>query len=308
MITTTKSTGDKLITQWPAAVESGGNGHTDEVTPRSQAGRRVSEEEYWTHYYENPDFHYEWNDGILEEKPVADYRNAILYRWFLILIDAYLASHPLAKLLNLEMGFRLQLPSKVTIRKPDLFVVCDDNPVDIDSLDRTFRGICDLAVESLSDLTKEEIEHDTITKKEEYETIGVREYYILDASGEHTAFYWLTPDGDYLDIEVGQDGVIRSQVLPGFQFRLDDLDRLPKLIDLAVDPVYSGFVLPEFVAERERANRAEAHAEQERQRAEQEHQRAEQERQRAERAEARERRLSAKLRALGIEENGSDPT
>lgn len=303
MTTATKSTDNKLNTQWPAAIEIDGNGHEEgsKVTSRSQAGRRVSEEEYWARYYEDSDFHYEWNDGILEEKPVADYRNAILYRWFLILIDAYLASHPLAKLLNLEMGFRLRLPNKVTIRKPDLFVVCNDNPVTINPLDRTFRGICDLAVESLSDLTTDEIEHDTVTKKEEYEIIGVQEYFILDASGEHTAFYWLTPDGDYIDIEVGQDGVIRSQVLPGFQFRLDDLNRLPRLIDLAVDPVYSGFVLPEFVAERERADRAERRAEQERQR-------AEQERQRAEKAEERAQRLAAKLRSLGIGENGSDPT
>ena len=84
MTTATKSTGDKLGTRWPAAIEPDGNGHADEVPPRSQAGLRVSEEDYWTRYCENPDFHYEWNDGILEEKPVADYRNAILYRWFLI--------------------------------------------------------------------------------------------------------------------------------------------------------------------------------------------------------------------------------
>ncbi len=44
-----------------------------EIFPRSEAGRRITEEEYWKHYYEHPDFSYEWNDGILEEKPVTDY-------------------------------------------------------------------------------------------------------------------------------------------------------------------------------------------------------------------------------------------
>ena len=37
----------------------------------SEAGRPVSEELYWAEYYEHPEFNYEWNNGILEEKPIA---------------------------------------------------------------------------------------------------------------------------------------------------------------------------------------------------------------------------------------------
>jgi len=38
----------------------------DGVEPRSKAGRRVSEQTYWDAYNRHPDFHYEWNNGVLE--------------------------------------------------------------------------------------------------------------------------------------------------------------------------------------------------------------------------------------------------
>ncbi len=43
-------------------------------------GRRVSKEEYWARWYENPyphiDVSYEWNNGILEAKPLPNYPQA----------------------------------------------------------------------------------------------------------------------------------------------------------------------------------------------------------------------------------------
>lgn len=251
------------------------NGHAMEEHPQSEDGRYVSEELYWQKYYEHPDFNYEWNNGILEEKPMADVRNAAIYRWLLKLLEAYLETHAVAQLVNLEIGFRLALgKKKTTIRKPDLFVVRHDNPVALNPLDRNYHGICDLCIESLSDSTRGEIERDVKTKKAEYEGVGVREYYILDASDEHMSFYSLTPNGDYALIAPVEGDVIQSAVLPGFQFRISDLHRQPTLIQLAEDDVYRHFVLLQYQAAKARA--------------EQEHIRAE--------------RLAEKLRALGLTE------
>ena len=66
------------------------NGFHRSVSHSSEVGKAVSAEEFLLHYAEHPDFNYEWNNGILEEKPVADVRNAALYRWLLKLIEAYL--------------------------------------------------------------------------------------------------------------------------------------------------------------------------------------------------------------------------
>lgn len=267
--------------------EVGLNGHTGQekqqglngaaeaavIEPVSEAGKAATEAEYWRDYYDHPYFTYEWNNGILEEVPVSDFKQYSSFDWFDDLVREFLQVKPIAKKVGLEFGIRLTLPAKTTIRKPDLFIVRNDNPLVLHDDDRTYRGICDLCIEVLSDSDEHEIQRDTVVKKAEYETLGVHEYFILDPSGEYRAFYRRTPTGKYVEIDGGPDQVIRSEALPGFQFRVADLTRKPRLVDLVDDEVYRDFVLPEYQAER---------------------QRAEQERQRAE-------RLAARLRALGIE-------
>ena len=271
----------------------------DELMPRSQAGLRVSEEEYWQFYYQHLDFNYEWNDGILEEKPLAKVRGSQQYQWFLLLLNAYKETQPRLHIVNLEIGFRLPLSAKTTIRKPDLFIVLHDNPTltrsaspRADALstqddDCTFKGICDVCVESLSDSAQSEIDRDMIYKRDEYAEVGVREYYILDCEGRYTTFYRTTLHPQtgkrrYELLPISDDGVVRSEVMPGFQFRLRDLYRQPSLEALVEDEVYRGYVWLAYQAQQQRADAAEA---------------------RAEKAEARARNYADQLRALGLLED-----
>ena len=225
----------------------------------SAHGLRVMEAEYWARYYEVADGSYEWNNGVLEEKPLPDYRRIAMYDWFLTLLRSYLEVNPIAKLLNLEMGFRLAMADKTTIRKPDLFVVRNDNPVPLGETDRSYHGICDLCVESLSDSSREESERDTVVKKREYAVVGVKEYYILDPDGQ-MAFYRRNAAGAYEPLPADTDGVICSSVLPGFQFRIADLYLMPPQEMMAEDPVYRHFVLLKLQAEIQRAEVAEERA------------------------------------------------
>jgi hypothetical protein len=82
-----------------------------------------------------------------------------------------------------------------------------------------------------------------------------------------------------------QGGVIRSRLLPGFQFRLADLYRLPELPELIEDPVYESFVSPFLRAARIRAEEAEVRTAQ---------------------AESRAKRYAAQLKALGITPDNSE--
>jgi Uma2 family endonuclease len=275
------------------------DGKYDQDDPISEDGRIVSETEYWADYYDHPDFSYEWNNGRLEEKPVSDFAQFRLYVWFLSLLKDFLHVHPIARMIGLETGFRLALPQKTTIRKPDLGVVLNSNPVPLGDKDRSYHGIFDLCIESLSDSSKKAIERDTVDKKEEYAAGGVTEYYILDESQSETAFYHLRR-GVYVPLP-NSGGVIRSRVLPGFQFRLTDLYHLPEPPEMVDDPVYQDFVSPFLREERIRAEQAESRAEQAESRAEQAESRAEQ----AEALLLRERessqRYAAQLRALGID-------
>ena len=128
----------------------------------------------------------------------------------------------------------------------------------------------------MSDTSRKNRERDTKTKRGEYEVAGVREYYMLDDSGKSMAFLRRNAAGVFAPITPEDGDVIRSTVLPGFQFRLADLYRQPSAVEMSEDPLYRHFVLPELREARVRA---------------------EQERQRAE-------RLAAMLRALGIDDEG----
>lgn len=244
----------------PTATEYGRNGvagtpgHADDWRARSADGQLVTEAEYWAHYYDRGDFSYEWHNGRLEVRPVADYAQFQLYLWFLSLLKDYLHVNPVGRMIGLELGFRLYFATHTTIRKPDLAIVLNSNTVPLLDKDRSYHGIFDLCIESLSDSSEREVERDTVTKRAEYAAAGVSEYYILDERGIETAFYRLNARGIYVPI-AARDGVIQSRVLPGFQFRTADLYHLPNAAALLTGEVYNSFASPFVRAERERAER-----------------------------------------------------
>lgn len=252
----------------------------------SADGLRVSEAEYWKTYYHDPDFRYEWNHGVLEKKPMADYLSFAMYRWFFVLLNEFLKAHPIATMIGLEIGFRLALSHKISIRRPDLALILHTNPVAMAGEECPYRGVFDLCIEFLSDSTPQDVTRDTVVKKAEYCQAGVTEYFILDRKGKETAFYQLTRAGTYAPLPA-PGGVIRSEVLPGFQFRVQDLYDQPDFHDRLDDRVYQSYLFVDYQAERRRADAADRRAEEERQRADAERQRAE--------------RLAAMLRNVGID-------
>lgn len=238
-------------------------------------GRYVSKADYWAIYYDHADASYEWNDGYLEAKPLPNPIQYNLYLWFLLLLKQYIQVYQNGELMGLETGFSMTVPDlklpgrlKETVRKPDIAVIRHDNPVVWGDADRSYAGICDLCVEILSDSAKGEIERDTKVKKAEYEFAGVQEYYILDAGQEYMHFYQRTAAGVYTEIRPDQEGIVRSHILPGFQFRVRDLHQKPRLELLALDAVYQPYVLLDYQASLLRAEAERRIAETERRRAE----------------------------------------
>jgi Uma2 family endonuclease len=210
---------------------------------------KVTETEYWEKYY-NSETNYEWNNGYLEEKQESNHLTYLMYKWFLKLLDHFLEVHPIADFTGLEMGFRLALSDKIDIRKPDLGVVLNDNPVPLLLSDRSYKGIFDLCIEALSDSSPKEIERDTVNKKAEYAAAGVKEYYILYNDTDLMEFYRLNDNGVYIPIERVDNDIIQSTVLPGFQFRISDLYNTPSIDEMINDPVYQGFILPSYQQEK----------------------------------------------------------
>lgn len=56
-------------------------------------------------------------------------------------------------------------------------------------------------------------------------------------------------------IKISADGLIRSEVLGGFQFRISDLCRQPCLRELTEDMLYKHYVMTEYQAEPQRESR-----------------------------------------------------
>ena len=222
-------------------------------------GRRVTKEEYWAKWYESPypdmDVSYEWNNGILEAKPLPNHPQITLYRWFNQLLHCYVQVNPIAKFIDLETGVSMTVldarkPSGKweVVYKPDIGVVLNGNPAPWGAKElRAFEGVCDMIVEAVSDSTLAEVRRDTEEKRRGYALAGVQEYIILDPNDRYMRFYRLTPARRYAEIRPDASGVIRSEVLPGFQFRRADLLKLPDFRELALDEVYAGYVMPEHL-------------------------------------------------------------
>lgn len=274
--------------------------------PEPYDGMPVSEADYWEHYYLGHDVTYEWNNGVLEEKGVSDHLTFRVFDWFIQLLIEFLRAQPIAERVGLEMGFRLRLPDKTVIRRPGHGLVLHDNPVPLQGLDQSYQGIFDLCLEGVSTSSRIMQERDTVVKKAEYAAGGVREYYLLHHTAELRAFYRLTDRGICEPIPATPEGIVSSTVLPGFQWRLADLDRRPPLETLIADPVYQDFVLLKVQRERQRAEQAERQAEQERARAEQAERHVTRERARADQEQFRAERLAARLRALGLDPDASE--
>jgi Uma2 family endonuclease len=200
----------------PMSADQAGDAHK----PASADGRLVSEAEYWQDGYDAGDVSYEWNNGRLEEKPVSDFETFQVYLWFLELLRHYLRLRPIGKLVALEMGFRLALKSGTVIRKPDLAVVLDDNPVPLTLHDSSYHGVFELCVEAPSTETPADVHRDLVVKKAEYAAGGVPERFVLHRQHGNLVFFGRTPGGVYAPLPVrgsGDDRLVGSRVLPGFK-------------------------------------------------------------------------------------------
>jgi Uma2 family endonuclease len=214
-------------------------------------GMIVSEEDYWSKYYEMPDVSLEWNNGRLEEKPMPDRDSFEVYTWLWRLLTEYFDTFSEGMLMGLETGFKLTFDNHTSIRKPDLAFIHKDNPNQMAPFDKTYYGCFDICFEFLSDSDKAAVERDTIVKKHEYEKFGVKEYYILDRLGDETAFYALDSKGSYQPLKPDRRGVIHSTVLNNFQFIEEDLYNRPSMLSLTNNSVYSHYVMVEYQKERE---------------------------------------------------------
>jgi Uma2 family endonuclease len=173
---------------------------------------------------------FEWVDGEIVEFMPDTVRHLLLIRFIFLLIHQHVERHELG--LTLFSGLLMRLPQRPSGRVPDVTFVSTER------LNRMFEtyydGPVDLAVEVVSpDSTR----RDYRDKLAEYESAGVREYWLIDPLQTRAWFYVLNSAGQYQEAPIGADGIYTSSVLSGLRARVDWLWRetLPTVNEALAD-------------------------------------------------------------------------
>jgi Uma2 family endonuclease len=150
----------------------------------------------------------EWVDGVvIKMSPVTEEHDAIdgfLYR----LLTQYLDET--GEALIRRQPFVMKVSPTSPAREPDLQIVLQERA---SIIQRTMvTGPADIVIEIVS---PESIERDTEENNREYQTGGVREYWLIDPI-RHEAKFFSLREGIYQQIDL-PDGMFRSIVLPRFR-------------------------------------------------------------------------------------------
>jgi Uma2 family endonuclease len=110
----------------------------------------------------------------------------------------------------------------LSAREPDVLFIAREHRGQIRK--NYLDGPADLAVEIISPDSRK---RDRKEKFEEYERAGVAEYWVIDPIRRQADFFQLGEDRVYHLITIGEDGVFRSAILPGFWLKVDWFWREP---------------------------------------------------------------------------------
>lgn len=149
----------------------------------------VSEAEYMQHYAET---HHEWVKGVVIKMAAVKIVHDRLVTYLRDLTRAYLSAAALPGQV-LSDPFVMRLPD--ANRQPDLQVVLGENQRNIQ--DTYMDGPADICVEVVS---PNSVRIDYGEKLEEYESGGVREYWIIDPQRRRCLFHRLGADDLYSDV------------------------------------------------------------------------------------------------------------
>jgi Uma2 family endonuclease len=164
-----------------------------------------------------PGYRYELARGVLEVTEVPNDPHGVIVCLFYDALAAYRRLHPNVIYRYGGAGeFRLVLPTMVSGRNPDVAVVLQGTPKGPRG-----RRPASFAIEVVS-AGGEARERDYVTKRHEYLTYGLVEYWIVDPELRRVTL--LTRDGDaWVDRVVEGEGIAEGFALPGFAIPLAEL-------------------------------------------------------------------------------------
>ena len=168
----------------------------------------------------------EWVDGeVILTMPASD-RHQDLVRFFTMTIGAFAEMRDFGTIRTAPLPMKSSADKRG--REPDLMFFTKEN---LHLLKKNYlEGAADLVIEIIS---PESRSRDRGDKFYEYESAGVREYWLIDYERKQAEFYVLNADGIYEFIQAG-NGAFESRVLDGLFIKTNWLwqETLPNLMDV----------------------------------------------------------------------------
>lgn len=185
---------------------------------KEEGGRRMTFEEFLT--WCDEDTWAEWVDGEVQMVSPASDRHQDLADFLTAVVRIFVEARGLGVVRSAP--FLMKMGPELPGREPDLVFVSREH---LGRLKATYLdGPADLVVEIVS---PESRVRDRGEKFYEYETAGVREYWLIDPEREEARFYRLGERGWYEPVPPDEEGLYRSEVVPGFWLKVDWLWQEP---------------------------------------------------------------------------------
>lgn len=181
-------------------------------SPSTEQHLRMTYEEFLD--WGDEDTHAEWVNGevIVFMPPPTHHQNAVSFLLTLLRLFTSFLKRGMVLTAPYEMKLREDRPS----REPDILFVAQENLARLQ--EERLTGPADLIVEVIS---ASSVARDRADKFYEYEDAGVREYWLIDPrpDKQRADFWALDENGRYRPVPFDEDGIFRSEVLPGFWLR-----------------------------------------------------------------------------------------
>lgn len=209
---------ENLIVESPNTVAPVINGNTAKITY-----------EEFLHLYDGQ--HAEYVSGeVLTYMSVSKKHNQ-LTKFLIRILESFVEMKKLGEIFTEPYQMKMTFGDEIKGREPDIFFVKNE---DSDRLKSNFlEGAADLVIEIIS---PESRSRDRGDKFYEYETAGVKEYWLIDYERQEARFYELNQDGIY-QLATTENGIYSSKVLDGLSIKTEWFwqEKLPELMDVLKD-------------------------------------------------------------------------
>ena len=173
---------------------------------------------------------FEWVDGEVIKMSNPSLRHQQLSRFLTAILQFWIETKKIGEVI--PSPFQIRFDFRPSGRQPDIMFVSSEN---LHRLEKQYvDGTADLIVEIV---LPESLVRDTQDKFQEYEMVGVKEYWIIDPNTRTANFYGFDESGKYKLLPISADNKFESRVIEGLWINTDWLwqEALPNLMDVLKD-------------------------------------------------------------------------